>query len=107
MTDLHNNGSDRAPYVLPPMPDGLPWIIFYRLGDLVKSALPRTPVMFVGSNGGTNAAIVCPQIPSGATGWQLAGETLWKPLRDLPPEWLPFLNRRRGTRHDPRRRLAP
>lgn len=97
---------------IPEFPDDLPWVVVYRLGmsrghdgepcPIVKSTLPRRPVSFIGSSGNTDAAMVCPTIPHGCTGWKLLGETEWKPISELPPHWLPFLQRERGTAHDSR-----
>jgi hypothetical protein len=64
--------------------------------------LCRQPVRFVGSSGTTNAATICPRIPSGCDGWRRAGENDWRELKTIPPHWMPFLNRERGTELDPR-----
>lgn len=87
-------------------PDDLPAILEYRLGPVLIRALPRRPVAFVGSSGKTNATDICPQIPYGATGWRLVTEEEWRPLETLPASWMPFLNRERGTQHDPRPKRA-
>jgi hypothetical protein len=88
-------------------PDDLPWMIEYRCGGTVRTALPRRPVEAVSTSGDTNARIVCPTIPHGCTGWRLPGNLCWRKLESLPPHWLPFLNRERGTWLDPRRPLRP
>lgn len=92
-------------------PPGLPCIIEYACGPVVRYSLPRTPVEFISSSGKTTAAIVCPTIPRGTSGWRLSHQEEWRPLTELPEPWLPFLNRRRGTvmdpRPEPRGKIAP
>lgn len=83
-------------------PDGLPAILFYCCGPVIRVAMPRTPVEFISSSGKTTAPYVCPTIPIGASGWRLADREEWRPLCELPPPWLPFLNRQRGSVMDPR-----
>jgi hypothetical protein len=86
-------------------PADLPGIMWYRVGVTARSTLPRNPVESVSSSGATNAALVCPQIPVGADAWRADPNDSWKPLGLLPPAWLPFLNRKRGTPMDARRPL--
>ena len=74
-------------------PDSLPWVVEYRVGCTVRSALPRRSVQARGNDGATDAAVVCPLIPVGADAWRLPTETGWRPLAELPPEWRPFLQR--------------
>jgi hypothetical protein len=83
-------------------PEDLPWMIEYRVGSTVRITLPRVPVHYVSSSGSTDAAIVCPRIPLGCTGWRRAGELAWRSLKDVPRAWMPFLDRERGTEMDPR-----
>lgn len=85
-------------------PDDLPGFIEYRVGDTVRTALPRRPVQSISSSGATDAALVCPQIPIGAEAWRVPPATSWSKLSDLPAAWLPFLNRERGTVMDSRPR---
>jgi hypothetical protein len=68
---------------------------------VILTALPRRPVRIKGSNGESDAAVVRPRIPYGATAWSVDGET-WRPLHELPNHWMPFLNRQRGTEMDAR-----
>lgn|SRR5262245_20301956 len=84
------------------LPDDLPEIIYWQLDFAVLTSLPRTPVQYVGSGGATNAAIVRPHIPYGTRAWRESEDGPWRPLKHLPPHWLPFLNRKRGTEMDPR-----
>ena len=85
-------------------PDDLPGILHYRVGKTIRIALPRTPVAYHGSSVATNATQVCPQVPLGCSGWQLVTDPkgFWRELSELPPAWMPFLNRERGTVMDPR-----
>lgn len=83
-------------------PDSLPGILFWKVGATSRTALPRKAIEYLGSSGRTNQHDVCPQIPVGATAWQLATDTHWRPMTTLPKAWLPFLNRERGTALDPR-----
>lgn len=107
MSDTLTYGGRIPRYVLPPMPDDLPCIIDYRMASgLVKHALPREPVRYVGGNGNTNACIVCPRIPYGCTGWRVGPDDPWRPMDELPAAWMPLLMRRRGTPHDPRRHVG-
>jgi hypothetical protein len=93
-------------------PEDLPICLLYRLGtypdrtgqnggqpvSVVKAAYPRRPVSFISTSGCTDAARVCPTIPYGATGWCLLrsdGQRDWRPLKDLPAHWRPFLDRQR------------
>jgi hypothetical protein len=85
-------------------PPDLPWLIEYRLDFAVLTAMPRKPVEFIGSSGATNAAQVCPRIPYGARAWRVPGGP-WRPLSEMPKDWLPFVNRERGTEMDPRPKL--
>jgi hypothetical protein len=75
------------------MPDDLPGILYYRVGCTVRATLPRRPVSYVGSSGATDAAQVCPNIPHGADAWREEPAGAWRPLKELPPAWLPWLNR--------------
>jgi hypothetical protein len=84
------------------LPDDLPEIIFYRCGSTSRPALPRKPVESIGSNGETDAAQVCPQIPYGCDGWRIDHRHEWKALSKLPAHWMPFLNRVRPSLKDPR-----
>lgn len=85
-------------------PYSLPEIIYYRCGNVILTALPRTPVAFKGSSGATNAAIVKPRIPLGVThfGATIDGVRKWRPISEIPKEWLPFVQRNRRTAMDPR-----
>ncbi len=74
-------------------PDDLPYMLEYRCGSVVLTTLPRTPVVNISTSGDTNAKIVKPNIPYGVTGWRRCGEMEWRPLSELPAEWMPFLNR--------------
>ena len=85
-------------------PPDLPHLLQYKTGNVIRITMPRRAVEFVGGSGATNAMQVCPTIPLGATGWRVKDGEPWKPLAELPKEWLPFLMRRRGTAHDPRPR---
>jgi hypothetical protein len=76
-------------------------MVSYRVGDMIIHALPRRPVQGVGGNGQTDAAVVTPQIPVGADAWRDGNE--WRPLSEIPPAWMPFLNRERGGPMDPRK----
>jgi hypothetical protein len=89
------------------LPDDLPHVIDWRMKSraVVLTSLPRRPVEHTSSNGQTNAAVVRPTIPVGADGWRVRDGDPWRPLDQLPPHWLPFLNRARGTSHDPRAKL--
>jgi len=90
-------------------PDDLPLVVVYRLGSypdrdrklapITKCTYPRRPVVSISTSGNTDAAMICPRIPHGCTGWRLLtdAEDDWKPVEALPPHWLPFLNRERGT----------
>lgn len=96
------------------LPDDLPHIIEWRMSysqramtDIVLHSLPRAPVVAIGSSGVTNAAIVRPQIPYGARGWRVTGETAWRQIKDIPKHWLPFVNRPRPSEMDFRPRFAP
>lgn len=86
-------------------PDTLPEIIFYRCGKTSRPALPRRPVKYLRTSGATNAAEVCPQIPLGCTGWRADACGKWRPLSELPKEWMPFLNKMRPGPMDPRQAL--
>ena len=81
-------------------PDDLPHMLEYRVGCTVRTALPRRPVQSISSSGQDDAALVCPQIPYGATAWRRATEETWHPMRELPEAWLPFLNRERPSPMD-------
>jgi len=83
-------------------PASLPWMLEYRTGSVVMTTLCRRPVRFISTSGDTDAKIVTPQIPVGCDGWRRIGETEWHPLSDIPEEWMPFLQRERGTALDPR-----
>ena len=84
-------------------PDDLPEIMEYltRSGTAIYT-LPRTPVETISSSGKTNACYVCPEIPYGAIGWRRVWEKEWHVMEDIPAEWMPFLQRERGTQMDPR-----
>lgn len=81
-------------------PDDLPSLIEYRTGDQVLRTFPHRPVEAISSSGDTNAKWIRPQIPIGATGWRLAHETEWRPMKAIPASWLPFLNRPKGSAMD-------
>lgn len=83
------------------LPDDLPWTIYWRVGKVVLVSLPRKAVSFVSTSGCTNAANVRPNIPHGADAWRIAGCS-WRPIPDIPARWMSFLERERGTEHDPR-----
>lgn len=80
-------------------PEDLPIILYYRVGKTVRVTLPRSPVQNMSTSGVTNADEVCPQIPHGATAWQVANGP-WRPMNELPRHWMPFLERERGTELD-------
>lgn len=86
-------------------PDDLPWMLWYRTRYTVLPTLPRKPVAFIGSSGDTNAHVVRPQIPYGATHWRVGDGDTWKPISELPARWLPFLDRTRPSQMDPRPKL--
>jgi hypothetical protein len=86
-------------------PDDLPHMLEYRLEYAVVTTLCRTPVRSISTSGDTNARIVKPRIPLGCTGWRKVGETTWRPLDTIPPNWMPFLNRERPSEMDPRPKL--
>ncbi len=102
-------------------PDDLPSVLVYLLGiypdrtgqnggrptEIVLATYPRRPVVSISTSGNTDASTVRPTIPYGCKGWRVLGETAWKPLKDLPRPWMPFLMRERGTAHDPRRPFCP
>lgn len=84
-------------------PADLPWCVVYRMSRpyepvRTRTALPRRPVAI--ERGRLNTAMVCPQIPFGATGWCLPRETQFRPLSAIPQHWMPFLHRQRGTEMD-------
>lgn len=81
-------------------PSDLPWILEYRVGTVILTTLPRRHVQSVGTSGNSDAAVVRPRIPLGCDGWRRRGETQWHALDQLPKDWLPFLNRERGTEMD-------
>lgn len=84
-------------------PESLPSILQYQMSSGVTLyALPRRPVETVSSSGKTTASYVNPVVPHGAVAWRLVAEDEWHPLSELPEAWLPFLQRERGTVHDPR-----
>jgi hypothetical protein len=85
-------------------PDDLPWIIYWRTRVPLQS-LPRRVVTSISTSGVTDANIVRPQIPYGASGWRLRDDQPWQPMDSLPKHWLPFLDRERGTALDPRPKL--
>lgn len=81
-------------------PPDLPNILEYRCGDTIRTTLPRRPVESVSTSGKTTAAIVCPQIPYGCTGWRKVGEEAWRMLDTIPASWKPFLQRERPSAMD-------
>jgi hypothetical protein len=83
-------------------PADLPGIIEYRNSVGIIRQLPRTKAESVGGNGNTNANVIHPTIPPGVTAWRVPPSIDWLPLDQLPPHWMPFLNRRRGSAMDPR-----
>lgn len=79
-------------------PPTLPGILDYLMASgIVIYALPRRPVMAKGGNGATDAHDVTPRIPCGAVAWRLHDETDWRPMNTLPKQWLPYLNRTKGS----------
>jgi hypothetical protein len=95
-------------------PSDLPHVLHYRLpskyrvpgtydcGVTVRVTMPRRAVRFISTSGVSNAPETCPTIPPGADAWRLAGGD-WQPMSAIPPEWMPFLERRRGSEMDPRK----
>jgi hypothetical protein len=97
-------------------PDDLPSVIVWLLNtypdmtgqnggrpcDVVLASYPRRQVESISSSGDTNADTVRPQMPYGWKGWRLLGETVWHGLMEIPPAWLPFLDREKETPMDPR-----
>ena len=83
-----------------PYPDDLPWWIDYRMpAGPPLPTLPRRLVESVSSSGATNANVVRPHIPVGATAWREVRDGIvgpWRPLAEIPLVWLPFLERK-GT----------
>lgn len=78
-------------------PADLPHYLEYCVGKQVFPTLPRREIENV--NGVTNARVVHPRIPVGCTGWRRPPQREWKPLAELPPEWLPFLERGNDHSH--------
>ena len=74
-------------------PDDLPHVLYYRMRTerVILTALPRKPVRPRGTNGESDAALVRPRIPYGATAWSTDVIT-WRPLAELPKHWLPFVD---------------
>jgi hypothetical protein len=83
-------------------PPDLPGILYYRVGGVILTTLPRRPVVYVSSSGATNAAVVRPTIPLGCDAWRADPSGPWLKLDQLPAAWLPFLNRPRNSEMDPR-----
>lgn len=101
---------------LPEMPKDLPEVLVYRLSWskfykswITLATYPHRPVKFISSSGNTNASTVRPRIPHGCTAWRLLTDPpdLWRKLDSLPSSWMPFLQRERGTLHDPRTTYEP
>jgi hypothetical protein len=88
-------------------PPTLPHCLEYLCGSVIRTTLCRTPVSYIGTSGKSNAAIVCPRIPIGATRWRRVGETQWHKWSEVPEEWRPFLQRKRNTVMDPRPEKLP
>ncbi len=85
------------------MPADLPPIVYWRMASRIAlTSLPHEPVRYISTSGNTNANIVRPQVPFGATGWRTRDDEPWKPLAEIPPEWLPFFDRPRPSEMDPR-----
>jgi len=78
---------------IPEMPESLPWIIWYQVGQVLLASLPRREVRSIGSSGCTDAVIVRPWIPAGATGWRADQHSPFRPMSELPAEWMPWLDR--------------
>lgn len=93
-------------------PDDLPLVIEYRLGPvsdaagnevyISKCTYPFRSVSYISTSGKTDACMVCPRIPYGASGWRPLRQGEFRPMKDIPKHWLPFLQRERQTEMDPR-----